>query len=77
MTITKLPEGAEIVAVFDADEAGRMLVSMVRLAVATVASRTGRSLTFLVHLPARDGEDWNQVLQRAAASSEMKVTRQC
>jgi hypothetical protein len=63
LTIARLPEGAEIVAAFDADEAGRMLVSMVRLAVEAVASRTGRNLTFLVHLPAEDGEDWNQVLQ--------------
>ena len=66
LTIARLPEGAEIVAAFDADEAGRMLVSMVRLAVETVVSRTGRKLTFLVHLPAEDGEDWNQVLQRGA-----------
>lgn len=63
LTIARLPEGAEIVAAFDADEAGRMLVNMVRLAVANVASRTGGNLNFLVHLPTRDGEDWNQVLQ--------------
>ena len=31
LTIARLPEGAEIVAAFDADEAGRMLVNMVRL----------------------------------------------
>ena len=63
----RLPEGAEIVAAFDADEAGRMLVGVVRLAVASVAVRTGTNLIFLVHLPAQDGDDWNQVLQRAAA----------
>jgi hypothetical protein len=77
LTIARLPEGAEIVAAFDADEAGRMLVNMVRLAVANVASRTARKLNFLVHLPTRDGEDWNQVLQGAAASGDMKVTRRC
>jgi hypothetical protein len=77
LTIARLQEGAEIVAAFDADEAGRMLVSMVRLAVETVARRTGGNLTFLVHLPVEDGEDWNQVLQRATASGETKVTRQC
>jgi hypothetical protein len=65
-TIARLPEGAEIVAAFDADKAGRDLVNGVRLAVANVASRTGRNLIFLVHLPAQYGEDWNQVLQRAA-----------
>jgi hypothetical protein len=66
-TIARLPVGAEIVAAFDADEAGRLLVHVVRLAVASVAGRTGRNLIFLVHLPAQDGEDWNQVLQRTAA----------
>jgi hypothetical protein len=77
LTIARLPEEAEIVAAFDADEAGRMLVRMVCLAVETVASRTRRKLTFLVHLPTEDGGDWNQVLQRAAASGVTKVTRQC
>jgi hypothetical protein len=66
-TIARLPEGAEIVAAFDADEAGHLLAHVVRLAVASVAGRTGRNLIFLVHLPAQDGEDWNQVLQRTAA----------
>jgi uncharacterized protein DUF3991/Toprim domain-containing protein len=66
-SIARLPDGAEIVAAFDADEAGRMLVNMVHFAVASVAIRTGRDLLFLVHLPAQDGEDWNQVLQRTAA----------
>jgi hypothetical protein len=69
-TIAKLPEGGEIMAAFDADEAGRMLVNRVRSAVASVASKTGRQLIFLVHLPSQEGEDWNQVLQRAAAAPE-------
>ena len=47
-TIAKLPEGAEIVAAFDADEAGRLLVEMVRTAVAGVANRTRRNLIFQV-----------------------------
>jgi hypothetical protein len=64
-TIARLPEGAEIVAAFDADEAGRMLVNVVRLAVAGAASKTGRNLIFQVHLPTQEGEDWNQVVQRA------------
>jgi hypothetical protein len=67
LTVARLPEGAEIVAAFDADEAGRLLVKMVRFAVANVVNRTGRNLKFLVHLPTQDGEDWNQVLQRAAS----------
>jgi hypothetical protein len=62
LTISRLPEGAEIVAAFDADDAGRMLVSMVRVAVTSVAKRSGRTLVFLVHLPAQEGKDWNDVL---------------
>lgn len=37
-TIAKLPEGSEIVAAFDADTAGRMLVDVVRVIVVSVAS---------------------------------------
>ena len=66
-TIAKLPERAEIVAAFDADEVGRILVNVVRSAVASVVGKTGKQLIFLVHLPSQDGEDWNQVLQRATA----------
>jgi len=65
-TIARLPEGAEIVAAFDADEAGRALVNVIGVAVENVASRTGRTLTFLVHLPPQDREDWNQVLQKGS-----------
>lgn len=63
-TIARLPEGAEIVAAFDADEAGCLLVNMVCMAVERVASITGRNLIFQVHLPTQEGEDWNQVVQR-------------
>jgi len=63
-TIANLPAGAEIVAAFDADEAGRHLVEVIREAVASVADRTGRSdLVLKPHLPTQKGEDWNQVLQ--------------
>jgi hypothetical protein len=65
--VARLPDGAEIVAAFDADDAGRKLTNVVRLAVAKAARETGRNLHFLVHVPAQEGEDWNQVLQRAAA----------
>jgi ribosomal protein S28E/S33 len=69
VTIAKLPDGSEIVAAFDSDDAGRMLVEVVRRAVANVVSRTGRAdLIFQIHLPAQEGEDWNQVLQRTAAA---------
>ena len=63
-TIAKLPAGAEIVAAFDADDAGRQMVEVIREAVASVAGRGGRSgLIFNAQLPAKEGEDWNQVLQ--------------
>jgi Toprim-like/Protein of unknown function (DUF3991) len=65
-TIASLPARAEIVVAFDADDAGRKLVEVIREAAASVASRTGRSdLIFKVQLPAKEGEDWNQVLQNA------------
>ena len=65
-TITRLPARAEIVSAFDADDAGRQLADVMREAVASGARRTGRShLIFKVRLPAKEGEDWNQVLQNA------------
>ena len=55
-TIAKLPEGAETVAAFDADPAGRTLVGRIRDAVAGLAGTTGRSdLIFKAHLPAEEG----------------------
>jgi hypothetical protein len=63
-TIARLPEGAEVVAAFDTDEAGRKLVNVIREAVASVASRTERTdLIFKAHLAVKEGEDWNMVLQ--------------
>jgi hypothetical protein len=63
-TIARLPEGAEIVAAFDADKVGRKLVDVIREAVASVASRTERTdLILKAQLPAKEGEDWNLVLQ--------------
>jgi Toprim-like/Protein of unknown function (DUF3991) len=65
-TVAKLPAGTEIVAAFDADDAGRQLVDVIRQAVASVARRVGRSdLAFKAQLPAKGGKDWNQVLQDA------------
>ncbi len=63
-TIARLTAGAEILAAFDADDAGRQLVEAIRKAVASVAGRTGRSdLIFKSHLPTQEGEDWNMALQ--------------
>jgi hypothetical protein len=70
-TIVRLPEESEIVAAFDADEAGRRLADVVRLAVAAVATETGRTdLILNVHLPAQEGEDWNQILQEQSQRKE-------
>lgn len=65
-TILRLPEGAEIVAAFDADEAGRKLVDVVSEAVASVANEMARpDLIFKFHLAVQEGADWNLVLQNA------------
>jgi hypothetical protein len=70
-TIARLPEGSEIIAAFDADESGRLLVEAVGLAVAGVATKMERTgLIFEAHLPAEEGEDWNQVLQKAGTRTE-------
>lgn len=79
-TVARLPEGAEIVAAFDADEAGRKLVDVIREAVASVAGRTERTdLIFKAHLPMREGDDWNQVLQRQTCqnSNRQGKTNSC
>lgn len=71
LIIVRLQESSEIVAAFDADEAGRGLVNMLRLAVADGATERGRTdLAFKAHLPTREGDDWNQVLQRDMAEKQ-------
>jgi hypothetical protein len=62
--IAKLAENSEIVAAFHADAAGRTLVEIARAAVLRVANQKERiNLIFQSHLPAQEGEDWNQVRQ--------------
>jgi hypothetical protein len=61
--VIKLSEGAEIVAAFDADEAGRWLAA----AIGDVVGRVSRQAR--VHLPAMEGEDWNQVLLKSRTGS--------
>jgi hypothetical protein len=64
--VVKLPEGAEIVTAFDADEAGRWLVAAIGDVVGKIRRQAGRNgLGFRVHLPATEGDDWNQVLQNS------------
>jgi hypothetical protein len=70
-TIAKLPPGAEVVAAFDADAAGRSLMEVVRGVVMGLVSGTGRSdLAFESRLPLQEGEDWNQVLQHLSSRSD-------
>ena len=72
--IAKLPEGAEIVAAFDADLAGRRLAGDIRQVVANLASRMERSdLIFKSHLPLKEGEDWNMVLQNRHRSRRIRL----
>ena len=72
-TIARLPEGAEIVAGFDADPAGRTLVDGIREAMASVADTTGRSdLIFKAHLPTQEGEDWNIVLKNGGLALRLR-----
>ena len=49
-TIARLPEGAEIVAAFDADEAGRMLVDVVRGRVETLPSGREGGISFFTFI---------------------------
>jgi Toprim-like/Protein of unknown function (DUF3991) len=70
-TTATLVEGAEIVAAFDADPAGRKLMEEIREFVVNAASGTGRSdLIFKPHLPTQEGEDWNTVLQNRHRSPQ-------
>jgi hypothetical protein len=63
-TIARLPASAEIVAAFDADEAGRLLVEAIGLVVAKAIRIGEAALVLQVNLPSAEGEDWNHVLQR-------------
>ena len=68
--VSKLADGAEVVAAFDADEAGRWLVAVIGDVVGSVKGiAETNDLGFRVHLPAKDGEDWNQVLVKRRTES--------
>jgi hypothetical protein len=76
--IAKLQEGAEIVAAFDADPAGRRLAEEIRELVAKMASRNERSdLIFKSHLPTQEGEDWNTVLQALSVPQQWNCQTGC
>jgi hypothetical protein len=68
--IIELADGAEVVAAFDADEAGRWLVAVTGDVVSSARRQAERNdLGFRVHLPATEGEDWNQVLLKSRTES--------
>ena len=69
--IAKLPDEADVVVAFDADEAGRGLAAMIGAVVSEARRSAGRDdIGFLPHLPAKEGEDWNQVLQMAVSHTD-------
>ena len=68
--VIKLADGAEVIAAFDADEAGRWLVAVISDVVGRVRRQAERNdLGFRVHLPPTEGEDWNQVLLKSRTRS--------
>jgi hypothetical protein len=68
--VFKLSAGAEVVAAFDADEAGRSLAAVTGAVIGNARAAADRSgLGFRAHLPAKEGEDWNQVLQNSRGSN--------
>lgn len=71
--IAKLPKESEIVAAFDADDAGRMLVEVVRVVVNSATHQKERmDLIFQTHLPEQEGEDWNRVLQNRTCQTRTR-----
>jgi len=68
--VIKLAHGAEVVAAFDADEAGRWLAAVTGAVIGNARAESDKSgLGFRTYLPAKEGEDWNQVLQNSRAGS--------
>ena len=68
--LERMPQGAEIVTAFDADEMGHRLVHAIREAVEHPCGERARNFTLKVHPPTGRGKDWNEVLQRV-------VTKEC
>jgi len=58
--IMRMPPGSEIISAMDCDPAGRHLAQIVGNASRQPGSR---DVSFRVHLPEREGDDWNDVLK--------------
>ncbi len=68
--IMELPDGGNVIAAMDNDEAGRKLAGI----VATALAESGRSsLTFRLHLPEQSGADWNNVLQNSFSIARHEI----
>lgn len=58
--IASMPPGSEIVSAMDCDDAGRHLAAI----IGNASRQPGcRDVSFRVHLPEREGDDWNDVLK--------------
>jgi DNA-binding transcriptional MerR regulator len=64
--VATMPPGSEIVSAMDCDRAGRGLSQIIGRAAAQPG---GRSASFRVHSPDREGDDWNDVLKDRSAHS--------
>jgi hypothetical protein len=65
-SIAKMPPGSEIVSAMDCDRAGRGLSQIIGCA----AGQPGcRKVSFRVHSPDREGDDWNDVLKDRSTHS--------
>ena len=64
--VATMPPGSEIVSAMDCDRAGRGLSQIIGNAAAQPGSRR---VSFRVHSPDREGDDWNDVLEDRSAHS--------
>lgn len=65
----KLGSGS-VIAAFDADDAGRDMAGQVRTLFESFADDTGKKgLDFQIHLPAIEGQDWNDVLKASTTDN--------
>lgn len=65
-TISRLPEGSEVVAAMDADDAGGGLAAAIGAAFLDVKRP---DLSFRAHMPPTDGYDWNDVVRQSRSNS--------
>lgn len=65
-TTGKLPQESEIIAAFDADPGGRLLVQAVGQTLAACPTKR----TLKIHLPFEEGQDWNDVLRSRKKGAE-------